>query len=110
MARAAGSTFPLRFDNEQTRQAVRSIAEQCGVSMNKLIQDALAVQLGLTSMVLEARLEKTVEALRSYRASWSDADIVDYAAAEMLDDPLQARMVEADESDPLGVMQAFEHG
>jgi hypothetical protein len=103
-----GSIFPLRFEDETTRNALRDIAEQLGVSMNRLAQDAIATQLGLTAMLLEARLEKTLRSLREYRGKWSDAEIAAFAHSEVeYEDPVQGHMLETDESDPLGVLRAF---
>jgi hypothetical protein len=108
MSKSGGSTFPLRFENETTRKALRDIAEQLGVSMNKLAQDAIAVQLGITASLLEARLEKTLEALRQYQGSWSDNEIAAFAHSEVEhDDPAEGHMVETDAGDPLGVLRAF---
>jgi len=102
------ATFPLRFESEATRQALRDVAEQLGVSMNKLAQDAIAAQLGITIPVLEARLQKSLDALRRYRGAWSDDEIAAFARGEIEhDDPAQGRMAVAHESDPFGVLRAF---
>jgi len=108
MSKSDGGTFPLRFENEITRRALRDISEQLGVSMNKLAQDAIAVQLGITASLLEARLEKTLEVLRQYQGSWSDEEIASFAHSEVEhEDPAEGHMVETDEGDPLGVLRAF---
>jgi hypothetical protein len=85
-----------------------------GVSMNKLAQDAIAAQLGMTAVFLEARLEKTLHALRQYRGTWSDDEIAAFAHSDVEhEDPAQGHMIEmsasieADESDPFGVARAF---
>jgi hypothetical protein len=108
MSRSSGSTFPLRFENELTRKALRDIAEQLGVSMNKLAQDAIAAHLGITAAILEARLETTLEALREYKGAWSEDEIAAFARSEVeQEDPAQGRAIETSESDPFGVLRAF---
>ena len=108
MAKGAVPTFPLRFEDATTRQALHDLAEQMGVSMNKLAQDAIAAQLGLTAVFLEARLEKTLQALRRYRGTWSDEEIAAFAHSDVEhEDPAQGHMIEADASDPFGVLRAF---
>jgi hypothetical protein len=108
VARRAVPTFPLRFEDATTRQALHDLAEQMGISMNKLAQDAIAAQLGLTAVFLEARLEKTLQALRRYRGKWSDDEIAAFAHSDVeQDDPAQGHMIETDETDPFGVLRAF---
>jgi hypothetical protein len=108
VARGDVPAFPLRFEDATTRQALHDLAEQMGVSMNKLAQDAIAAQLGMTAVFLEARLEKTLHTLRRYRGTWSDAEIAAFARSEVdHEDPAQGHMIVADEGDPFGVLKAF---
>jgi hypothetical protein len=104
----AGSTFPLRFENERTRQALQELAGQLGVSMNRLAQDALAAHLGLATSVLEDRLERSLAQLKSYRGGWSDEEIAAFARAEVgQEDPAEGRHVSSSDEDPFGVLRAF---
>jgi hypothetical protein len=106
--RRASNTFPLRFESETMREALHDLAEQMGVSMNRLAQDALAAQLGLTATILEARLERTLNALRLYRGAWSDEEVSSFARAEVEhEDPAEGRQVEPRNRDPFGVLRAF---
>jgi hypothetical protein len=106
--RRATSTFPLRFESETTREALHDLAEQMGVSMNRLAQDAIAAQLGMTATILEARLERTLNALSLYRGAWSDEEVSSFARAEVEhDDPAEGRLVARHDRDPFGVLRAF---
>jgi hypothetical protein len=108
VAKRAVPTFPLRFEDATTRQALHDLAEQMGVSMNKLAQDAIAAQLGMTGVFLEARMEKTLQALRRYRGTWSDDEIAAFAHSDVEhEDPVRGHMIEVDEPDPFGVLRAF---
>ena len=103
-----GTTFPLRFESERTRAALRELAEQLGVSMNRLAQDALAAHLDLATTVIEERLERSLAALRRYRGAWSDQEIAAFARAEArLEDPAEGRARPPGGEDPFGVQRAF---
>jgi hypothetical protein len=102
------AVFPLRFESERTRAALRELAEQLGTSMNRVAQDALVAHLGLATAVVEDRLEGSLAALRRYRGAWSDEEIAAFARAEAgREDPIEGRAVRPVEDDPFGVGRAF---
>ena len=98
----------MRFESERTRAALHELAEQLGVSMNRLAQNALAAHLDLATSVIEDRLERSLAALRSYRGGWSDEEIATFARAEAgLEDPAEGRARPSEREDPFGVQRAF---
>ena len=102
------NVFPLRFDEDATRRALKEVADQTGVSMNRLAQDAIAVQMHFATRVLEDRMQHVIEELKGYRGEWSDREIRAFARAEVEHpDPVEGRMVEEEqgpESDPFGTV------
>ena len=95
------SVFPLRFEEESIRRALKEVSEQTGVSMNRLAQEAIAVQLHFATRVLEARMQEAIEDLRGYRGAWSDHEIQAFAHAEAdHPDPVEGRMIEETKADP----------
>jgi len=102
------SVFPLRFEEDSIRRALKEVSEQTGVSMNRLAQEAIAVQLRFATRVLEARMQETIGDLRGYRGEWSDREIRAFAHAEVEHpDPVEGRMVEETEADPFGSVARF---
>jgi len=105
--RAARSAFPLRFENERTRDLLRVIAEQQHTSMNQLAEAMIERELGVLALGLESNLSRTMEMLRSYRGEGRAAAWAAFADAESLPEPIAARRIQADE-DHFGVARAFE--
>lgn len=111
MARPAPDTdsrqaFTLRFRDEETHRTLRLTAELLGVSMNELVEQAIAHELAQLGVDLEARLRRTADLLGKYRAVDVDREIDEFARAEVSeDDPLRSLRTPAD--DPLGVSAAF---
>lgn len=102
------SSFPLRFEEEATRKALHEVSEQTGISMNRLVQDAIAAHLRIATKVLEERFERSLGALSAYRGRWTQDEIAAFAHAEVeYDDPATGRMVEEAQPDPYGVVAAF---
>src|SRR3990167_2900142 len=107
--RATRSAFPLRFENERTRDLLRVIAEQQRTSMNRLAEAMIERELGVLALGLESSLSRTMELLRSYRGEGRAAAWAAFADAEALPEPIAARHTQTEE-DPFGVARAFEVG
>lgn len=106
----ATAKFTLRFHNPKTHEVLGLVAERYGVSKNQLAEEMLERELQAAALVLELDLSETLDLLRDY--SWGerlDPAIEEIAEAEAYEeDPLKARMVEAQGSyDAHGVMEAF---
>ena len=107
--RPTRSAFPLRVENERTRDLLRVIAEQQHTSMNQLAEAMIERELGVLALGLESSLSRTMELLRSYRGEGRAAAWAAFADAEALPEPIAARRTQAEE-DPFGVARAFEVG
>lgn len=59
--------FPLRFKNPATKEALRYVAEQNGMSMTELAEKAIEHEIALMGADLERRLTEALEQVRSYR-------------------------------------------
>lgn len=101
-----GTTFPLRFSDPSTREHLRVLAEQLGMSMNRLAEDMIERELAAISLGLESELEETLQRLRDLSAQDIDRSVEAWAAAEGQHDPIVARMATPDE-DVFGVARAF---
>jgi hypothetical protein len=102
--------FTLRFRNPKTHEVLGLVAERYGVSKNQLAEEMLERELQAAALILELDLSETLDLLRDYnRGERLDQAIEEIAEAEAYEeDPLKARMVEAQESyDAHGVMEAF---
>jgi hypothetical protein len=90
----ASPVFPLRFKDPATKDMLRLVADQLGVSMTDLAEDAVRQELMILGAGLEQQLTDIVEALRSYRPDDSGSHIATYAAGEACeDDPMRARQL-----------------
>jgi hypothetical protein len=107
--RAARSAFPLRFENERTRELLKVIAERRHTSMNQLADEMIERELQVLALGLESSLSRTIDLLRSYRGEGRAEAWVAFADAEGLPEPIGARRTQVDE-DPFGVARAFEVG
>jgi hypothetical protein len=65
--RPARSAFPLRFENERTRELLRVIADRQHLSMNQLAEEMIERELQVMALGLESSLSRTIELLQSYR-------------------------------------------
>ena len=100
------STFPLRFDDDLTRRALRVVAEARHVSMNTLIGEMIARELPREIELVESDLTGTLDALRDYRGKF-EQDWAAFAEAEgEVRDPIRAERVDA-ENDQLGIAAIF---
>jgi hypothetical protein len=107
--RRVRSAFPLRFENERTRELLRVVAEQQHMSMNQLAEEMIERELQVLALGLESNLSETIELLRAYRGEGRAEAWAEFADAEELPEPIAARRVQPDE-DAFGVARAFEGG
>ncbi|MBF6604793.1 MAG: hypothetical protein IVW53_04335 [Chloroflexi bacterium] len=107
--RRTRSAFPLRFENERTREMLRVVAERQHTSMNQLAEEMIERELHVLALGLESGLSRTIELLRSYRREGRAEAWAAFADAEGLPEPVAALRVRSDE-DPFGVARTFERG
>lgn len=116
--RSARDTFPLRFKNAHTREALKHLAEQTGSSMTDIAERAIEHELALQGADLERRLAEALEVVRSYAASPNVGAYLDAAAEGEqagLDPMRDVRALHtvhdqaagASPEDPYGVLAAF---
>jgi hypothetical protein len=115
----ARDVFPLRFKNGATRDALKHLAEQTGVSMTEIAERAIEHEIALQGSDLERRLTEAIEIVRSYRTDADAAAYIEAAAAgersglEPFRDlraahaPAAIGQLPASRSDPFGVQAAF---
>jgi hypothetical protein len=104
--RTSRAAFPLRFENERTRELLRLVAERQGMSMNRLAEELIERELEVLALGLEVTLSRTVELLRTYRGEGRADAWAAFAEAEALPEPIQAKRLRPD-PDPLGIARAF---
>lgn len=102
----------VRLRDERLHGLLRMLAAQRGISMNRLVEEALARELELEAARTERELLETLELLRSYRAH-DDEMARDLARAEVsFADPLSSEPLSGnwDEAarDPLGALAGFD--
>lgn len=110
MATTTPAKFTLRFRNAETHEVLGIVAGRYGVSKNQLAEQLLERELRAAALLLEVDLSDTLQMLQDYSLTeHAEQDIADFAEGEGRgDDPMKARMVEpAEETDPLGVLEAF---
>jgi hypothetical protein len=103
--------FTLRFRNRQTHELLGLVADQLGMSKNRLAEQMLERELDAAALLVERDLDSTLRDLRAYRREERLAeDVAAFAEGEAYgEDPLRARMVEpAELGDAFGVMKAFD--
>jgi hypothetical protein len=105
--------FTLRFDDteESLHEEMALVADHLGVSINTLAKDLIGRQLRSYSAIVEQDLEATLSALHRLTDEDIDQSYVAFAEAEgQYPEPIQARMVEDDESrrsTPSSVAEVF---
>lgn len=102
--------FTLRFQNRQTHELLGLVADQFGMSKNRLAEEMLERELGAAALLVEQSLDSTLQDLRGYRREERlAADVAAFAEGEAFGvDPLRARMIEPGElGDAFGVMRSF---
>lgn len=107
---AEAPKFTLRFQNRQTHELLGLVAEQLGMSKNRLAEEMLERELEAAALLVERSLDGTLRRLRGYRRDERlGEDIAAFAEGEAFgEDPLRARMVEPGElGDAFGVMKSF---
>lgn len=98
--------FPLRFENERTRDMLRLVAEQRGTSMNQLAEEMIERELEVLALGLEVGLTRTMELLASYRGEGRAEAWDAFAEGEGLPDPVRTKRTHQ-ETDRFGIAQAF---
>lgn len=102
--------FTLRFHNERTHELLGLVADQFGMSKNRLAEEMLERELETAALLVERKLDDTLRLLHGYRrAERLPDDIEAFAEGEAFgEDPLRARMIEpAELGDAYGVMKSF---
>ena len=101
-------SFTLRFGDESTHTTLRIVADELGVSMNRLAEDLIASGLRVVALGIEQELSQTLTALQSYRGEGLEADLAAFAHAEAeVEDPVVTRLRTAELADPFGVGEIF---
>jgi len=111
--------FPLRFKNRATRDALRNLAAQTGVSMTDIAERAIEHEVVLQGADLERRLAEALTVVRSYRPERdAQAYVAAVAAGErsslepfrevraVRNSPRRDRRTKSP-GDPFGVLAAF---
>ncbi|HEY5025144.1 MAG TPA: hypothetical protein VII76_09220 [Acidimicrobiales bacterium] len=80
------------------------MADEIGVSMNRLAEELIASGLRVAVLGLEERLSQTLSALQAYRGEGLEEDLVAFAHAEA---PIVTRLLSPEPADPLGVGAVF---
>jgi adenylosuccinate lyase len=89
MSRAA---LTLRFSNEETLRNLEEAAEALGVSPDEFAEVAIERELAAVGAVLEGKLTRTLDRLKSFGPADIDRDIRDFARSEVeVEDPLSDR-------------------
>jgi hypothetical protein len=102
----------VRLRDERLYGLLKLLAAQRGVSMNQMVEDALARELEREADRAEGELTETLELLRSYRAE--PATLArEFADAEVTEpDPLRSEPAgdapSAEAIDPLGALAGFD--
>ena len=102
----------IRLRDERLYGLLKLLAAQRGVSMNQMVEEALAHELEREADRAEGELTETLELLRSYRAGPATLvrEFVDAEVAEP--DPLRSEPMgdgtAGEASDPLGALAGFD--
>lgn len=80
MPKPARDTFPLRFRNPRTREALRQLAEMSGTTMTAIAERAIEHEVVLTAADLEYRLQQALETIRNYQPERDLDAYIDAAA------------------------------
>jgi hypothetical protein len=111
--RPARPTFSLRFEDDRTRELLRTVANHERVSMNRLAEQMIQRELEVMALGIEDSLSRTMQLLRNYRGQGRREAWEAFAQGEGLPDPVSARRArpsEIEKDDPYGVARAFEAG
>ena len=73
--------FPLRFKHRATREALKNLAEQTGVSMTDIAERAIEHEIVLQGADLERRLTEALSVVRRYQPQRDAQAYVAAAAA-----------------------------
>jgi len=108
--RSSRSAFPVRFENERTRELLRAVALHQRVSMNQLAEQMIERELEVMALGIEGTLSRAIELLRSYRGLGRAEAWDEFAEAEGLPEPVPTHRRLRETDDPYGVARVFEAG
>ena len=108
--RSSRSSFPVRFENERTRELLRAVALHERVSMNQLAEEMIERELEVMALGIEDTLSRTIELLRSYRGQGRAEAWDEFAEAEGLPEPVPTHRTRPQTDDPYEVARVFEAG
>jgi hypothetical protein len=102
----------VRFRDQRLYGLLKLLAAERGVSMNRLVEEALGRELAIEAALTEERLMETLALLTAYRGQ-SERLGGEFAEAEVSEiDPLRSEPVVAasgaDAVDPLGALAGFD--
>ncbi len=117
------SVFPLRLRDERLRALLREVAAREHISQNELIEQAIRHELALRAARIAEELVTAARLLAELAGPAYDETITqsieDFVSGEAEPEPLQAHALHGpsdgagaaeDDSDPLGIIAAFEAG
>lgn len=100
--------FTLRFQDESLHRDLQNAAEQLGIPMRQIAEEAIKHELVLLGVGFEDRLTRSVERLQTLRRDGFERDVKRFAQGEVtVEDPLRSRHLGTE--DPLGVGASFAH-
>lgn len=102
----------VRFRDQRLYGLLKLLAAERGVSMNRLVEEALGRELAIEAALTEERLRESLALLTAYRGQ-SERLAGEFAEAEVSEiDPLRSEPVVvgsgADAVDPLGALAGFD--
>lgn len=102
----------VRFRDQSLYGLLRLLAAERGVSMNRLVEEALGRELAVQAELTEERLQETLALLMSYRSQSQrlGSEFAEAEGSEM--DPLRSEPAAAESGagavDPLGALAGFD--
>ncbi len=106
---ATSPKFTLRFQNKETHELLRTVADLLEMSMNALIEEMISRELPAFGILIEQDLYGTLELIRRYKGEDAQAGIDAFAHAEVSEeDPMRSHMAtRLQAADAFGVAEAF---
>lgn len=99
------AALTLHFRKQETLRDLERAADALGVTIGELAEAAIERELTVVGAGLEGRLTRALERLGSYGPEELDRDIAAFARSEVeIEDPLQARRVEAPDAYGIGAI------
>ncbi len=99
------AALTLHFRNLETLRNLERAAEALGLTIDELAEAAIERELVAVGAGLQSRLARALKRLESYGPEKLDQDIEAFARSEVdVEDPLQARRVEAPDAYGIGAL------